>query len=114
MNNDQGTKNNEQEIRVDRKKDMSDDNKETFKDKLKRLMDEYAHLTYDISTSFPKEEVYGITSQFRRAVLSVILNYIEGYARKRPLVQLNFYETAYGSLQESLYLVEFCEKRKLI
>lgn len=46
-------------------------------------------------------------SQFRRVAMSVILNYIEGYARRRKAVQLNFYEISYGSLQESSYLLEF-------
>jgi len=39
--------------------------------------------------------------------LSVILNYLEGYARIKPAVQLNFYETSYGSLKESKYLLYF-------
>lgn len=36
--------------------------------------------------------------------MSVMLNYVEGYARTRKKVMLNFYETAYGSLQESIYI----------
>jgi len=35
------------------------------------------------------------------------LNYIEGYARRRPSVQLNFLEISYGSLKESKYLLHF-------
>lgn len=56
--------------------------------------------------------MYGATSQLRRAALSVILNYIEGYARKRQLVKINFFETSYGSLQESKYLIGFALKEK--
>ena len=52
-----------------------------FSDKLKRKMDEYVHLVYKLTRKFPKEELYGTTSQLRRAALSVILNYIEGFAR---------------------------------
>lgn len=70
-------------------------------------MDEYVHFIYKISRQFPKEELYGSVSQVRRAALSIILNYIEGFARKRPAVQLNFYETSYGSLKESRYLMDF-------
>lgn len=50
----------------------------------------------------------------RRAALSVILNYIEGYARKKQLVKINFFETSYGSLQESKYLLEFAFKERWI
>ena len=45
---------------------------------------------FEISKSFPKEEVYGIVSQLRRAALSVVLNYVEGYARGRNKVHKNF------------------------
>jgi four helix bundle protein len=83
---------------------------EQFHDKLKRKMDEYVHLVYNITRDFPQSELYGATSQLRRAALSIILNYIEGYSRKRRLVKINFFETSYGSLQESKYLLEFAQK----
>lgn len=80
---------------------------EKYHEKLKRLMDEYAHLVYKLTKKFPKEELFGITSQFRRATLSIVLNYIEGYARRKNKVNVNFLEISYGSLQESKYLVRF-------
>lgn len=81
-----------------------------FHEKLKEKMDEFVHLVYRVTKIFPKEELYGATSQLRRAALSVILNYVEGYARKRRLVKINFLETSYGSMQESNYLLEFALK----
>ena len=87
---------------------------EKFHDILKKKMDEFVHLVYQMTKDFPKSELYGATSQLRRASLSVILNYIEGYARKRRLVKINFFETSYGSLQESKYLLEFALKEKWI
>lgn len=78
-----------------------------FPKKLKIKMDKYVHLCYKISKNFPKEELYGVTSQLRRSALSVILNYIEGFARKRQAVKLNFWEISYGSLKESMYLLHF-------
>lgn len=78
-----------------------------FQRKLKSLMNEYVHFIYKITKNFPREELYSSLQQVRRAALSVILNYIEGFARKRKKVQLNFFETSYGSLQESMYLLEF-------
>jgi len=80
---------------------------ETFHNQLKGKMDEYVHLIYQITRNFPKEELYGVTSQLRRAALSVILNYIEGYARTRTKVHKNFLEISYGSLKESKYLLYF-------
>lgn len=80
---------------------------ETFHDQLKTKMDDYVHLIYKLSNKFPKEEIYGVTSQLRRAALSVILNYIEGYARGKSKVHKNFLEISYGSLKESKYLLHF-------
>lgn len=80
-----------------------------FHDDLKLKMDNYVHLVYKITKNFPRDELYGITSQLRRAALSVILNYIEGYARKRNKAKVykNFLEISYGSLKESKYLLHF-------
>lgn len=80
---------------------------ERYHDKLKNKMDQYAHHIYAVTRVFPKEEIYGVTSQLRRAALSVILNYIEGYARVRDKVHKNFLEISYGSLKESKYLLHF-------
>jgi len=73
-------------------------------------MDEYAHLVYGLTRSFPKKELYGITSQLRRSSLSVILNYIEGYARETDKAHRNFLMISYGSLKESKYLLNFSVK----
>jgi four helix bundle protein len=70
-------------------------------------MDEYVHLVYKLARKFPQEELYGVTSQLRRSALSVMLNYIEGFARIRNAVQKNFLEISYGSLKESKYLLNF-------
>ena len=85
-----------------------------YLENLKNKMDAYVHFVYKISRSFPKEELYGSNSQFRRATLSIILNFIEGYARKRQAVKLNFWETSYGSLKESKYLLCFAFKENWI
>lgn len=85
-----------------------------FKDKLKNKMDEYAHFVYAITKKFPKDELYGVTSQFRRSSLSVVLNYIEGYARKTLGSELNSFRISYGSLKESEYLFGFCLREKYL
>ena len=77
-------------------------------------MDEYVHKIYDNSENFPKHEIFGLTSQIRRAALSIILNYVEGYARIKKLVTKNFLEISYGSLKETKYLIYFSYKRNYL
>ncbi|MFZ5364591.1 MAG: four helix bundle protein [Patescibacteria group bacterium] len=81
-----------------------------FHEKLKEKMDIYVHLIYKITRNFPREELYGIISQLRRAALSVVLNYIEGYARLGNKMMKNFHRISYASLKESEYLLEFSKK----
>jgi len=73
-------------------------------------MDEYVHNVYTATKKFTREEIYGVTSQFRRASLSIVLNYIEGYSRIKDKVHKNFLEISFGSLKESKYLIGFCFK----
>lgn len=79
----------------------------SFKEDLKSKMDKYVHYVYRLTKKFPRDELYGVTSQLRRSSLSVILNYVEGYARRKPKSQLQFFEISFASLKESIYLVEF-------
>lgn len=85
-----------------------------FHQQLHDKMDRYVHLVYSLTKDFPKHEVFGVTSQLRRAALSVILNYIEGYARRRGAVYKNFLEISYASLKESSYLLDFSIEEKYI
>ncbi len=78
-----------------------------FHDKLKSKTDKYAHLVYSLTKNFSREELFGITSQLRRSALSVLLNYIEGYARNGYKVNKNFLKISYGSLKESEHLLLF-------
>lgn len=72
--------------------------------------DKLAHEVYLLTKKFPKEEIFGITSQLRRAALSIILNIIEGFARNRTKEYIHFLEIAYGSLKETKYLLHFSYK----
>lgn len=54
-----------------------------FHDELKLTMHQYVKLVYRLTRKFPKDELYGITAQIRRATISIILNYIEGFARRK-------------------------------
>lgn len=55
---------------------------------------------YKTTNKFPKEELYGITSQMRRASVSVVSNIAEGYSRKGRAEYIHFLSIAYGSLSE--------------
>jgi len=55
---------------------------------------------YKATRSFPKEEVFGLTSQIRRAVVSVSSNIAEGFSRYNAAEKKNFYRIAKGSLVE--------------
>lgn len=91
---------------------MGELNTNNYFELVKNKMNTYVHYVYKFSKNFPKEELYGSTSQLRRASLSIILNFIEGFARKKIAVKRNFWEIAYGSLQESKYLLTFCYEEK--
>ena len=67
------------------------------------LANETAVLIYKITKEFPKEEVYGLTSQIRRAAVSVPSNIVEGCARESQAEYLRFLEIAFGSLKELHY-----------
>lgn len=86
----------------------------SFQEQLKKKMHTYVLFVYKVTKNFPKDELYGVISQIRRATVSIILNYIEGYARRKHLVQLNFNEISYGSLQESKYLLVLSYEQKYI
>jgi four helix bundle protein len=55
---------------------------------------------YESVRAFPKEEVYGLTSQLKRAVVSVPSNIAEGQGRKSTREFLHHLSIAYGSLME--------------
>lgn len=55
---------------------------------------------YKISKTFPTEEQFGLTSQLRRAAVSITSNIAEGFSRKGPKDKARFYYTSLGSLTE--------------
>jgi four helix bundle protein len=55
---------------------------------------------YNITKDFPKEELYGIVSQLRRAASSVTANIAEGFARYHFKDKVRFYYQARGSVAE--------------
>src|SRR5512145_1467781 len=81
---------------------MSDDNKiRTHKDLVvwQKAVDLVVEI-YNMTKSFPKEEVYGLVSQMRRAAVSIPANIAEGAARQTKKEFMQFIHIAKGSLAE--------------
>ena len=58
---------------------------------------------YRLSSEFPKTEIYGLTSQIRRAAVSVPANIAEGFRKQTNPEKLRFLNIAQGSLEECRY-----------
>ena len=69
---------------------------------------------YVKTKSFPKEETFGITSQIRRAGVSICCNLAEGSARISSTDQSRFYEIAFGSAVEVLNLLIISKEMEYI
>ncbi len=69
------------------------------------MADEVVVLVYQATARFPKEEIYGLTSQMRRAAVSVPSNIVEGCARDSQADYLRFLHMAFGSLRELHYQI---------
>ena len=69
------------------------------------LADEWVLEVYKETVDFPKEEMFGLTSQLRRASVSVPSNIVEGCARSSEAEYIRFPEIAYGSAKEVEYQI---------
>ena len=58
---------------------------------------------YSFTSDFPKTEMYGLISQFRRAAISIPANIAEGFLKKGLADKVRFMNTAQGSLEECRY-----------
>ena len=75
-----------------------------------QLADELALLVYTATKKFPKSEIWGLTSQMRRAAVSVPANIVEGSARKNRKEYLQFLYIAISSLAELEYYIRFTKE----
>jgi four helix bundle protein len=60
---------------------------------------------YQCTRAFPREELYGLTSQLRRAAVSVPANIAEGFCKRSLTDKARFFNIAEGSLSECRYYV---------
>lgn len=69
--------------------------------------DELAFQIYVITKKFPREELFSLVSQMRRAAISVPANIVEGYSRTSNKEKIQFYNIARSSLTELEYFLDF-------
>jgi len=58
---------------------------------------------YRITATFPRHEAFGLTSQLRRAAVSVPANFVEGFRKRGTADKLRYYNIAQGSISECMY-----------
>jgi len=60
---------------------------------------------YQYTSKFPKSEIYGLTSQFRRAAVSIAANIAEGFKKRGKRDKARFLNISQGSLEECRYYI---------
>ncbi len=78
----------------------------TFKDLIVwQKAHEFVLDVYDYTKDFPKSELYGLTSQFRRAAISIAANIAEGFKKRGKKDKARFLNISQGSLEECRYYI---------
>jgi len=60
---------------------------------------------YGLTKGFPREELFGLTSQLRRASISITANIVEGYTKRGQKDKMRFFNIAQGSIAECKYFL---------
>lgn len=79
-----------------------------------KLADDLAVAIYERTRSFPREELYGMTNQIRRAAYSTPANIAEGSSRSSQRDYLHYLYVARGSLSEAQYFVHLSRRLKFL
>ncbi len=66
---------------------------------------EFVKAVYRVTKTFPEDERYGLTSQFRRAAVSIAANICEGYRKLSRADKLRFMNISQGSFEECRYYI---------
>jgi len=78
------------------------------------LADQLTVIVYKITKTFPRDELFGLTSQIRRAAASIPTNIAEAMGRQNKNETKQFINIALGSLAEVEYLLELCHKLEFL
>ncbi len=78
------------------------------------LADKLVLSIYSVTKTFPKEEQFGLTSQLRRAAVSIACNIVEGCARQSQADYLRFLDMAFGSAREVEYQLTIAHRLEYI
>ena len=70
---------------------------------------EFVLRTYDLTKQFPREELYCLVPQMRRAAISIPANIAEGFKKRGFADKNRFFNTSQGSLEESRYYLILSE-----
>lgn len=73
-------------------------------------VDDVVCSVYEFTRDWPKEKLYSLTSQVRRAVVSAAANIVEGASRNSEAEYLHFLSIARGSLKESEYMIHLARR----
>ena len=77
-------------------------------------MIDYVSNVYKITKKFPRSEIYGLTSQIRRAGVSIVLNFAEGWGRYNKKEKAQFYKIARASILECVAAVDTALRQNYI
>mgnify|MGYP000123799341 CR=1 FL=1 len=72
--------------------------------------DDFVVAVYEATRRFPKEELYAVTGQIRRAAYSAPANIVEGATRESTRDYLHFLHIARGSLTETRYFLHLAHR----
>lgn len=78
------------------------------------LADKFVLQVYEITRDYPSSERFGLQSQARRAAVSTATNIVEGCARDSDREHARYFEVAFASCREAIYLIDLSGRLKFI